>query len=128
MDGYGPPVATLDECEAAVRGLAAQLAALDPEVRERHLADRTVSCHLVDLRVLLLADLSTEGLSAVRTVSKAEAGERAQVRVSVSSDDLVALLGGDLGVKTAWATGRLRVQAPPMDLLRLRAALPTGGR
>jgi putative sterol carrier protein len=41
----------------------------------------------------------------------------------LTSDDLVALTDGQLNVASAWATGRLRVDASIKDMLRLRALL-----
>jgi putative sterol carrier protein len=48
---------------------------------------------------------------------------RPQVRLAASSDDLVALVSGDLTPPVAWATGRLTVEASVLDLLRLRSLL-----
>lgn len=110
---------TPEEVEAAVRRLVGLLASVDPEVRARLSADRTVSCRLPDLDLVWSGRLCNEGLMDVTDGDAA----RAQVRVSVDSDDLVALVDGRLAVPLAMATGRLRVQASPLDLLRLRALL-----
>ena len=40
-----------------------------------------------------------------------------------TSDDLIALLAGELSPPTAWATGRLKVEASVLDLLKLRTLL-----
>jgi putative sterol carrier protein len=56
-------------------------------------------------------------------VDVAREGGKAQVRLTVSSDDLVALVEGNLSVPAAVATGKIRVQASPFDLLRLSAFL-----
>src|SRR5689334_11941275 len=50
-------VASLRECRAAVRLLAARLAAADGSVRD-HVQDRTVSCRLTDLDVTIRGRLS----------------------------------------------------------------------
>ena len=107
------------EVDAAVARISSLLASVDPEVRGRLSADRTVSCRITDLDVVWSGRLCDEGLVDVSD----EDTERAQVRVSTSSDDLVALSEGRLAVPVAWATGRLRVQASPLDLLKLRALL-----
>ena len=79
-----------------------------------------VSTHLVRRAAGEVHDL---GLVSIHTdeglVGLHRDGDKAQVRVSVSSDDLVALVAGSLAVPTAVATGRLRVHASPLDLLRL---------
>ena len=112
-------LATLAEVDAALRGVVDQVSALDPEVRGKYVVERTVSCRIVDLDVVYVAKLCGDGLRDVHTTPT----ERAQVRLQVASDDLVALTQGRLGVPTAWATGRLRVEASVLDLLKLRSLL-----
>lgn len=112
-------MATPQEVEAAVRSLVERLAVIDPELRRRYSADRSVSCHVVDLDVIWSGRLCDDGLRDVTDT----ATNRAQVRLAVTSDDLLALARGTLTVPSAWAMGRLRVQASPLDLLRLRALL-----
>jgi predicted lipid carrier protein YhbT len=111
-------MASESECERALRSLADALAALDPEVRRKHVVERTVSCRVPDLDVTWYARLTDDGLRDL-----GREGERAQVRLTVSSDDLIALAEGSLSAPTAVATGRLRVQASPLDLLRLSNVL-----
>ncbi|MCW2667237.1 MAG: sterol transfer family protein [Frankiales bacterium] len=112
-------VATLDEVDAAVRGVVDQVAGLDPELRSRYAVERTVSCRVTDLQVVYAARLSEHGLSDVHR----EPAAKAQVRLRVASDDLLALAQGRLAVPTAWATGRLKVEASVLDLLKLRSLL-----
>ena len=112
-------MATVDEVEQAVRSLVQRLADLDPEVRLRYSVDRTVSCRVRDLDVVWSGRLCDDGLCDLTCTPD----ERAQVRLTVGSDDLLSLADGRLTAASAWATGRLRVQAGPLDLLRLRAAL-----
>ncbi len=112
-------MATPREVEAAVRSLVERLAEVEFDVRRRYCVDRTVSCRVSDLDVVWSGRLCDDGL---RDLTSAGA-DRAQVRLAVNSDDLVALSDGRLAVPSAWATGRLRVQANPMDLLRLRSLL-----
>lgn len=111
-------MASQAECEAALRTLVDALSALEPEVRRKYVVERTVSCRVTDLDVTWAAHLTEEGLVDLRTDAP-----KAQVRLSVGSDDLVALVQGRLAVPTAVATGRVRVQASPFDLLRLSAFL-----
>jgi hypothetical protein len=112
-------VASQAECDAALRGLAARLADLPEEVRAKYVVDRSVSCRVSDLGVTWSARLTDEGLTGITT----EDDRRAQVRVSVGSDDLMALVEGRIGVQKAVAMGKIRVQASPFDLLRLSAFL-----
>jgi predicted lipid carrier protein YhbT len=112
-------VASLDECEAAVRSLVAMLAEVEPDIRASYVVDRTVSVRVSDLDVTWSGRLSLDGITELTDVDDA----KAQIRLTVGSDDLIALTEGRLSVPTAFATGRIRVQASPRDLLRLRTFL-----
>ncbi len=112
-------MATLPEVDRALRGLVDRLAEVDPELRRKHVLDRTVSCRVHDLDVVYTARIGDDGISALTT----EPAGAAQVRLTVASDDLVALTQGRLAVPTAWATGRLQVEASLLDLLKLRTLL-----
>lgn len=115
-------MATLQECAVALQSLAERLAAVDPDVRARYVVDRTVACQVPDLDVVFLATLNSAGLDELRWRAGAS-NDHAQVRLSADSDDLIALVQGELSPTTAWATRRLKVQASAMDLLKLRALL-----
>ena len=115
-------MASVQECERALLGLADKLAAVDPEVRSRYVVSRTLACRVLDLDVVFLARLGDEGIEELRCTDGSST-DGAQVRLAADSDDLLALLGGELSPPLAWATGRLKVQASPMDLLKLRALL-----
>ena len=112
-------MATRPEVQASIDALVLQLAELDPELRRRYAVERTVSCRVYDLDVVYAGRLTEDGLCDLAV----DPPDRAQVRLSVSSDDLLALCDGSLAVRTAFATGRLRIQAGPLDLLRLRTLL-----
>jgi putative sterol carrier protein len=112
-------VATLQECEQALRSLADRLAAVDPAQRDKHVVERTVSCRITDLGVIFVGRLDGDGLQDVRQTDDSGA----QVRLATSSDDLLSLSEGNLGVPAAWATGRLKIEASVLDLLKLRSLL-----
>lgn len=112
-------MASESECETAVRSLVALLDQVDPETRSKYVLERSVSLRLSDLDVTWSARLSDEGLSDLTDADD----ERAQIRLTVGSDDLIALVEGRMAVPTAFATGRVRVQASPFDLLRMRSFL-----
>ena len=115
-------MASVQECERALRGLVERLGEVDAEVRARYVVPRTLACRVPDLDVVFLARLGDEGIEQLRCIDGAST-EGAQVRLAAASDDLLALLQGELSAPVAWATGRLKVQASPMDLLKLRALL-----
>jgi hypothetical protein len=112
-------LATLDECRGAVEGLASRLATADDSVRRRHLADRTLSCRVRDLDVTFTGRLADGRLTDITTGP----APKAQIRLTVASDDLVALTDGSLSFASAWSRGKVKVDASIMDLLRLRNLL-----
>ncbi len=115
-------MASVQECERALMSLAERLAAVDPDVRAKYVVQRTLACRVPDLGVVFLATLNDEGIEELRCTDGRDT-DGAQVRLAAESDDLVALLEGELSPPVAWATGRLKVQASPLDLLKLRALL-----
>lgn len=115
-------MATLQECEQALLTLKERLASVDPEIRSRYVVTRTLSCRVPDLDVVFLATLNDEGIEHLRRTDGSDT-DGAQVRLSAASDDLLALVEGELSPPMAWATGRLKVQASPLDLLKLRSLL-----
>lgn len=115
-------MASVQECESALLSLADRLAAVDPGVRARYVVTRTLACRVTDLDVVFLATLNDQGIEQLRCSDRGSS-EGAQVRIAAGSDDLLALLDGQLPAPVAWATGRLKVQASPLDLLKLRALL-----
>lgn len=110
-------MATVAECETAMHHLAARLAGADAEHRRKADLDRTLSCTLPDLKVTFSAHLHDGELDDIRQVDSAAA----QVRLTLSSDDLLKLVAGDLNVGQALLTGRLRIDAGMLDLLKLRS-------
>ena len=115
-------MASVEECDSAVSELAARLEEVDPQLRSRYAASRTFRCRVSDLSVAFVGRLSEDGQLVVRRVDAQHRGDE-QVTLTVSSDDLVALAEGRLAVPTAYATGRLKVDANVLDLLRLRSLL-----
>ena len=112
-------MASEGECDKALRGLVDLLASVDPALRSKYVLERTVSCRVPDLGVTWTARLTEDGIVGLTTGDEA----KAQVRLTVGSDDLLALVEGRQPFPTAFATGKLRVQASPMDMLRLTALL-----
>jgi hypothetical protein len=116
-------LASEDACRSAVERLGERIADADPEVRAQ-LQDRSVSCTITDLDVIFRGRLSDEGLSDLTQGPVADDdGGRAQLRLTMSSDDLVALVDGELGFAPAWASGRVKLDASLRDLFRLRSLL-----
>ncbi|MGH3741675.1 MAG: SCP2 sterol-binding domain-containing protein, partial [Micromonosporaceae bacterium] len=47
----------------------------------------------------------------------------AKIRLAASSDDLVALVDGQLNFARAWAAGQVTVKASVFDLMKLKSLL-----
>ncbi len=109
-------MASEQECEQALNDLAERLAGSDGSSRSRGF-DRTVSCTVRDLDVVFGGRLIDGQL---RDVARSDTRE-AQIRLTMSSDDLLALVDGTLHLASAWATGRIKVEAGVRDLLKLRS-------
>jgi hypothetical protein len=109
-------MASVEECDAAFRGLAKRLAATDPDKRSD--LDRTLSCELPDLGVVFAGHLHDGELTDIRQV---DGKDKAQVKLTMSSDDLIALVDGRLKFASAWASGRVKIDAGMFDLLKLRS-------
>jgi hypothetical protein len=109
-------VATLEECEEALHKLAARADTSDAQGPHRNV-DRSLTCTLPDLGVVFAGKLEGGRLRDIRQVSESAA----QIRLEMSSDDLVRLVDGKLNLGSAWATGRVRVHAGVRDLLLLRS-------
>lgn len=118
-------MASRSEVDQALWQLVERLRQVDPALRGRLVVERTLSCHASDLGLVWSARLCDQGLVEVRVqdADQVPDGERAQVRLHATSDDLVALAEGRLAPSAAWASNRLGVKASVLDLLRLRALL-----
>jgi predicted lipid carrier protein YhbT len=112
-------MASIDDCEAALSRLGAALDDTDHHLK-KHANDRTVSCRVPDLGVTFCGELADGRLVDIRVEDRPEP---AQIRLTVASDDLVALVDGELPFAHAWATGRVKLDASLRDLLRLRSML-----
>jgi len=111
-------MATVDQCRQALLALAARLAA-DPDAAARVKLDRSLACHIRDLNVYFHGRL--RGGTFVDIADGDD--PRAQLRLSLSGDDLLALVAGELNFAGAWASGRASVKAGVTDLLKLRKLL-----
>jgi len=112
-------MASEEACRAAITQLCERLATADSDVRA-HVEDRTISCRLSDLEIVLSGELRDGELVDVTTRVQAEP---AQIRLVCSSDDLIDLVAGGLSFPHAWATGRVKLNASIRDLYKLRTLL-----
>lgn len=109
-------MATVEECEQALQGLAAKLAEKDEADRQRGF-DRTLTCRIRDLEIIFAGQLTDGRLEGIRRTTKPDA----QIRLDMTSDDLLSVVDGSLNIGAAWAKGRVKVGAGVRDILRLRS-------
>jgi hypothetical protein len=113
-------VATIEEVDAVLGELLARLGDLDPSTRSLMPSRRTVEARCPDLDLVRHA-VWRDG--QLETLDGPPDGRRADIRISIDSDDLVALHRGELTFSRAYAANRVRLDASMTDLLRLRAVL-----
>ena len=115
-------MATIGECRAALDKLSDSMGSAEGDVRAAAAMDRSVSCHLTDLETTFVGRL-TGGRIEVRDTLSGPPREKAQIRLAMTGDDLVALVDGRLNFAKAWGSGRVRLEAGLRDLFRLRKLL-----
>jgi hypothetical protein len=113
-------VATKDQCAAALDRLAAKLGDLDGERRAQNSLERTVSCTVPDLGIAFHGRLKDARLLDVVSYDEISRLPNAQIRLTIPSDDLPALVDGRLNFLQAWTSGRIKVGASIGDVFKLR--------
>ena len=112
-------MATMDECLTALKGVLGDIAA-NPAAEG---LDRSVSCRLTDLDEVVVGRLAGGAIRDLHVLPHGPEVPKADIRLTMASDDLVALTDGQLSFAPAWATGRVKLEAGLRDLLRLRKML-----
>ena len=112
-------MATIDECMTALRSVLGPIASS----KAAEGLDRSLSCRLPDLEQVLLGRLSAGAVRDLHAVPDGPSVPKADIRLTMTSDDLLALTRGDLSFAKAWSSGRLKLDAGIRDILRLRSLL-----
>ncbi|MFF5112333.1 SCP2 sterol-binding domain-containing protein [Streptosporangium sp. NPDC000509] len=115
-------MATVDECRVALRKLGEQFDEVDRESRDKHVVERSISCHIKDLGVTFYGHIHHGGLGPFEDLSPDDR-RQAEVKLTIGSDDLISLVNGDLDMGRAVFGGRIKVDASFGDLIRLRKLL-----
>lgn len=113
-------MATAEQVEMTMRDLMQRFQAIDDTQRALLPSRRMVEAHCPDLDLTWHARLQA---GIVTEFGKGPAPDRWQIRVTVNSDDLLAMYERRLLVRDAYLSDRLKIRASMTDLLRLRAAL-----
>lgn len=111
-------MASVDECRQALQKLATRLDR-HSETQGRIDLDRTLACRITDL------DTAFHGrLEGGRLVDLTDGDDpKAKIALSANSDDLVALVHGQLDIAKAVGSRRVSIKANPFDLMKLRKLL-----
>jgi len=112
-------VATVDECRQALRDLAARLDGNADTVREHVGLDRTLACRITDLDAAFHGRLTDGQLTDLADGDD----PKAKISLSTTSEDLLALVRGELDITRAVTSRRVSIKANPLDLMRLRKLL-----
>jgi predicted lipid carrier protein YhbT len=115
-------MATIEECRAALEKLSDNMRNAEGDTATAASMDRSVSCRITDLDVTFVGRM-TGGRIVVHDTLQGPPKERAQIRLTMSGDDLVALVNGELNFAKAWGSGRVKLEAGLRDLLQLRKLL-----
>ncbi|MEV6685157.1 SCP2 sterol-binding domain-containing protein [Streptomyces sp. NPDC051578] len=115
-------MATTEECREALDRLSDNLARAGGDVRGAVALDRSLSCHITDLDQTFTGRLDG-GRIRVDALTAGPPAAKADIRLAMTGDDLLALVAGELRFARAWASGRVRLEAGFRDLLRLKSLL-----
>jgi predicted lipid carrier protein YhbT len=115
-------MATIEECRAALEKLSDNMRSAEGDVRAAAAMDRSVSCRVTDLDITFVGRM-TGGRIVVHDTLQGPPREKAQIRLTMTGDDLVALVNGELHFAKAWGSGRVKLEAGLRDLLQLRKLL-----
>jgi|SRR4051794_9178269 alkyl sulfatase-like protein len=113
-------MATVEECRTALEELSAKMGRAEGDARKATRLDRSLSCRLTDLQVTFTGRLRDGALHDITTEPQ---DDKAQIRLTMTGDDLIALVAGTLNFAAAWAKGRIKLDASFRDLLVLRKLL-----
>ncbi|MEW2167131.1 SCP2 sterol-binding domain-containing protein [Streptomyces sp. NPDC007084] len=115
-------MATTEECRAALDKLSDNMASADGDVRSAAALDRSLSCRVTDLDVTFVGRLKDGRIEVLDTL-QGPPPDKAQIRLTMTGDDLVAMVNGRLNFAKAWGSGRVKLEAGLRDLFRLRTLL-----
>ncbi|MFG2454977.1 SCP2 sterol-binding domain-containing protein [Streptomyces sp. M41(2017)] len=115
-------MATIEECRAALDKLSDTMASAEGDVRSAAALDRSLSCRVTDLDVTFVGRLKDGRIEVLDTL-QGPPPDKAQIRLAMAGDDLVAMVDGRLNFAKAWGSGRVKLEAGLRDLFRLRTLL-----
>ena len=113
-------MATKRQVETKLREMASRLEGAGDDVRAnlaRALPDpRTIRIDITDLDLSYWTKLEDGQMGKLREGEP----ERADIKMRAKSDDIVAMVNGELGLMKSYLSGKVRIEASLHDLLALR--------
>ncbi|MEC3894666.1 MULTISPECIES: SCP2 sterol-binding domain-containing protein [Nocardiopsis] len=116
-------MSSIDACLDGIARTNERILARPEAERREHIRERTISVIVPDLGTAFDMRLTVDGLTDIVHRPLTSPGGPAQVKVTVSGDDLVALAEDRLDPAKALVSRRLKVNASVGDLLRMRRLL-----
>jgi len=117
----GGDVASKTEVEQQLQILLGRLAENHDSVRAAIPERKVLRCHVTDLNAAWYSVIESGKVSPPSETPPHDG--RVDITLRVSSDDLVDLIDGRLSFLSAFASGKVKVDASIVDMLRLRALL-----
>ena len=111
-------MASRAQVDRTLRKLVKRLDGADLDDADLPTDARSILCSITDLELDYRADYAKGKIAKLRIVDGDDAG--ADVKISLSSDELVNLADGKSSLPMALLFGRIRVDANARDLLLLR--------
>ena len=112
-------MATTQDVEATLLALMRRVGALDGSTVALLPSRRTIEARFTDIDATYHAVWEDGELGELRV----GAATKPEIRLTCSSEVLLAMANGTLTPSRAYATGRVRIDASVTDLLRLRSVL-----
>jgi hypothetical protein len=112
-------VATIEEVDAVIGDLLGRLGQVDDSTLALLPSKRLIEASCPDLDYVRHAEWRS---GSIVMLDEPPNG-RADIRISVRSDDLLKIVSGELPFGRAYTSNKVRLDASMTDLLRLRAVL-----
>lgn len=112
-------MASVEDVEVVLQELLERLEDVDDTTRALLPSKRTIEARCPDLDLTRFALWERGRIKPLGELPTT----RPDIRISVRSDDLLAMASGDLTFSRAYTSSRIRLDASMSDLLRLRALL-----
>lgn len=111
-------MATREQVDRTLKTLIKRLDTADLDGASLPNTERAILVTITDLELIYRAEYSGGRIRRLRAAKRGD--DTADVRISLSSDELVALADGKSSLPMALLFGRIRVDANARDLLLLR--------